>query len=574
MEQETRRLIKNAEDLGYKQASTFIIGFDEDTDYLKRYDVDRVVVWGKEKFRQSLEASQRQKDRKEDIHSESNPKGSEQAKSSEMFVETVTFALEALNNLLHQPVPKSRLERIKHRMGTIREREAVQSLQPDILVVDSLNILAEDQRSYFFEQFQMAVSSSSKMVIFILDSGTQEDVHKIWEYACDVVIHMGHTPVDTVNDYYLRTIEVVKARYQSHVWGKHQLKIYKKPTEDKKESQEEIGRAHPFRTEGGIFIYPSIHYYLSLYKRRGHFKEPVFASTKPEELHDILKGLPEGRCTAFIGCRGGHKSHLGYVHLLHRILDNEQEAALIISLRDDEKMTCDTIQKILAAEFKTSKETPSTLQESDKLEILYYHPGYITPEEFFHRMFISIHRLKHTGRKLTVLFNSLDQLSSRFPLCAKQEIFVPGIVEALSGEGATSILIAVDESGQPAEQYGLLPMADLVLSFYPYRFEAVDYNGHIDEAWHARQSFADTATDESSSRRPDSVSNPKEAIVLKVERFAGGQQSGARGLLELVEEPGPSLENEAKLRFTKLSPKYKVGDYLVGRPPHPIELKA
>jgi len=61
------------------------------------------------------------------------------------------------------------------------------------------------------------------------------------------------------------------------------------------------------------------------------------------------KGFPKGRCTALIGCRGGHKSHLGYLHILSRlagkyekgIAEARKNAALIISLRDDEENLVD-----------------------------------------------------------------------------------------------------------------------------------------------------------------------------------------------------------------------------------------
>lgn len=81
--------------------------------------------------------------------------------------------------------------------------------------------------------------------------------------------------------------------------------------------EDKVRQDHPYRTEGGIFIYPSIHYYLSLYKRRGPTANVRYAETRPR-LDGVLKeGFPEGRCTAFIGTRGGHKSHFGYLHLLH-----------------------------------------------------------------------------------------------------------------------------------------------------------------------------------------------------------------------------------------------------------------
>ena len=180
------------------------------------------------------------------------------------------------------------------------------------------------------------------------------------------------------------------------------------------------------------------------------------------------------------------------------------------------------MEQIRQQEFKKSRRLDE-LEQDDRLEILYYHPGYITPEEFFIEMHLSILRLKHRKRKLTVLFNSLDQLGGRFPLCAKQEIFVPGIIEALSGEGATSIFIAVDEPGQPVEQYGLLPMADLILSFYPYRFTFEGYYSHLNAARglaEEKGAFKDRIGQGLETEK----STHRDEIVLKVVRFAGGQR--------------------------------------------------
>lgn len=102
-----------------------------------------------------------------------------------------------------------------------------QRFTPDIIVIDSLNIVEGTDRGDFFQQFQSVTSSGGKIVVFVLDSSTTGDAHAIWEYACDVVIRLDY---GTVNNYYMRTIEVVKARYQSHIWGKHQLKIYEVAT--------------------------------------------------------------------------------------------------------------------------------------------------------------------------------------------------------------------------------------------------------------------------------------------------------------------------------------------------------
>ncbi|MBI4664021.1 MAG: hypothetical protein HY735_34930 [Verrucomicrobia bacterium] len=371
--------------------------------------------------------------------------------------------------------------------------------------------------------------------------------------------------------------------------GKHQLKIYAPPTHletgttqispfsvEYVNDAQEIGRmrrAHPYRPSGGTFIYPSIHYHLSRYKR----SDPIqlsYAGTLPDGLNKLLgKGLPEGRCTAFIGERGGHKSHLGYLHLMHRVLDCE-ESGLVISLRDDENMTRETMARILGEQqfekqvFTSKdqkafeglggdnlerkrhrqnrlKEILDDWERQDKIEILYYHPGYITPEEFFHRMFMSIHRIKGRNQKLTVLFNSLDQLAARFPLCAKQEIFVPGMIEALCGEAITSIFIAVQEPGQPDKQYGLLPMADLVLNFTRERIAYDIYHESLEKAGLLRTSPQKVNQE---IRRGD-----RNEVVVEVQRFAGGQRAGRRGILELVDDSSLSDYATTGLHFAELS---------------------
>jgi hypothetical protein len=228
------------------------------------------------------------------------------------------------------------------------------------------------------------------------------------------------------------------------------------------------------------------------------------------------------------------------------------------------------MEKIIAQEFIEGEDrlgdAYKKLRDSehlDQLEILHYHPGYITPEEFFHRMFMSVHRIKRAQKNLTVLFNSVDQLSARFPLCAKQEIFIPGIIESLSGEGITSIFITVDEPGQPAEQYGLLPMADLILSFYPYRFTLGSYFGHLKEAarrYNREEQFSQNI--EKNEFRNLDRDSLREEIVLEVVRFAGGQRAGAKGLLELVDKPEISPHDKAGLHFTELSPKHPLGESL------------
>ncbi len=509
-----------------------------------------------------------------------------------------------------------------------KELEVIKQIDiqaPDILVVDSLNTMEPDSQGGLFDKFTNITSSGPKIIIFVLDSGSSKETpSEFWEYFSDIVIRLDR---EYESNYMIRKIEIIKARYQQHVWGSHQLKIYPalKPFRDLKK-EEEIRfkkRHHPYRKEGGIFIFPSIHYYLSAYKRLAPSEAPPSLPIPVNGIKNIIDGLPEGRCTALIGTRGGHKSHLGYLFLLSRLFKGEK--ALIISLREDEGMAEKTMVKILQQEFKNefpnreekhkkrsvaknnfrdknlvllllekkiikndnddpgfvyfddeiqyedqlkrrleqigvseiklisllwqqsredSVKEESALkrlhefqdQNKDQLEILYYPPGYITPEEFFHRMFMSIHRLKkdennESTAKVTVLFNSLDQLSARFPLCAKEEIFVPGIIDTFTALNITSIFVAVEEKGQPPEQYGLRSMADLIINLRHEMFRIDNYCKLIEE---------NKCPDK--GRACDKCKDINHlATFIQVDRFSGGQTAGAGGILELVDQSNEFL---------------------------------
>ncbi|MBN1439380.1 MAG: hypothetical protein JW929_08230 [Anaerolineales bacterium] len=550
---ETIRVKNNAIDLGWDKADKYFIPFDpaENNPVFQSGLVSLVGVWGREKFLKSV-------DQKDMLYS---------------IIEAAATSLDQW--LLKAKVPENILKRLQYRCADEPVKDASKKYIPDILVVDSLNILNPENQMEFFQSFVKSCRAT-KMVVFVLNTGTENPEHKLWEYFCDIVVQLDH---EYIHDYYIRTIEVVKARYQAHQWGKHQLKIYPKPSQlrkpDAKDQNEAykynimMKRSHPYRTTGGVFIFPSIHSYLSIYKRKTPVEipsaqgTPARVDTYPEKINTIIR-LPKGRCTAFIGERGGHKSHLGYLHLLNRVVHHNEDSCLIISLREDEGTTRRTLQTIAQQEFNCCPDTLNTIENDNRLEVLYFPPGYITPEEFFHRVFISVHRLKLKNKQLSVLFNSLDQITARFPLCAKQEIFIPGIIQTLSGEGVTSICIAVNEPGQPTQQYGLLPMSDLIVSFSVRRFRIHDYYSHINKGWQKDfneqeplyQKFL--ALQQTASEVHDLY---REAVVLQVIRFSGGERAGKRGILELINNdelkrfPYP----KAGLHFTPMSEELDQG---------------
>jgi KaiC/GvpD/RAD55 family RecA-like ATPase len=557
---ETGRLIDNAADLGWAKARDYFIPFspDDASPKLKEGLKSMIGVWGREQFLKTI---------------------ADQDVLSSM-IEVAVTALE--NWVLKAKVPDSVLKRWRDK-GAAGSVDRVGFI-PDILVVDSLNILNPEGQMKFFQSFVKACKAT-KLVIFVLNTGIENQEHKLWEYFSDIVVQLDH---QYIHDYYVRTMEVVKARYQSHRWGKHQLKIYANPkplrepdltdVDRVREYNTMMKRSHPYRTAGGVFIFPSIHSYLSIYKRKtlsempsrlqgsSRPEAPARDRTYPEKLNAVFQ-VPKGRCTAYIGERGGHKSHLGYLHLLNRVINHAGESCLIVSLREDEGTTKKTLQNIAKQEFNCDHTRLDSLEKDNHLEVLYFPPGYITPEEFFHRIFISVHHLKKQGNPLTVMLNSLDQISARFPLCAKQEIFIPGIIQTLSGEGVTSICVAVDEPGQPVQQYGLLPMADLIVSFSMRRFSAQDYYNHISRGW--QEDFkSDEELQLKFQRLHEAASNnqslSREAVVLQVIRFSGGERAGKRGMLELVNED--ELERfpypRAGLHFTPLSEELRQGEVL------------
>src|SRR5262249_35832376 len=149
------------------------------------------------------------------------------------------------------------------------------------------------------------------------------------------------------------------------------------------------------------------------------------------------------------------------MHVLKRVIF-DGECGLILSLRDDIGVSHLAMNRIIEAWDKDSdNEWVRALKEQgrwrhsldelltgevlERFETLYFPPGNITPEEFLHRMLLSILRLRKTGHDLTFVFNGLDQLGPRFPLCAKEPVFVAALLQLLSAQEVTSLFVAASE---------------------------------------------------------------------------------------------------------------------------------
>ncbi len=398
-------------------------------------------------------------------------------------------------------------------------------------------------------------------VVFIDDTNTTQPAAEARnrEYMSDIVIDIASGEVPG-HDYSVRTIEVTKARYQKSIQGKHVLKIYSKDDSPRKAAEKQ----HPFAQDGGVFIYPSIHYHLSVYKH----KTPEIS--KPDvikALHSFKRfaSIPTQRASGFIGSRGAHKSHLALLYCYQKLVAGG--GVVVVSLRDSSKevkkelATIGTYQnvanasnsplatliatrpsadvrsrweKFIDTQIVNNVSLIDTAEDEGRLEIVPYHSGYITAEEFFHRALMAIDKVKTSVNKcrtlpgrspeqpdLVFIFNSLDHLATKFPLCAAQDVFVTGLVEILNAEGFTSIFIAVEEEGQPKNLYGLMPMCDLLLRFsqalVPLSYLLREGQRHK-PAW----AFAEHL-----------VSTDRNVTMVEVLRRSQGAPAGGRAYFEL-----------------------------------------
>jgi KaiC/GvpD/RAD55 family RecA-like ATPase len=469
-----------------------------------------------------------------------------------------------------------------NQLPLIRKLAASRDSRLDLLVLDSLDIEDPKDRDSFFSTVSVATTSGAKILLIVMDGPRTGQTSGPSDYIADMIFRFDRT-YDAVSGYMLIHLEILKARYQPHILGRHQLKVYRKPlvsneTPPTRDDLEREMRAHPYlKSEGGIFIFPSVHYLSSIYKRldpyeRSHeisssLSTTTCTSSRFKGIEKVFSGYPQGRSTALIGSRGTYKSHLAYVELLSRVIAEPHSRGLIVSLRDDEGVTRRTLAQILATdhhfagiETYQDEETRVVehrqrlkIEEDGKLEILYLAPGYITAEEFLHRLLVTVSRLKESPNShknttpapppnLSVLFNSFDQLRSRFPLCARESMLIPAIVQMLDAEKVTSFFVAAKPHGQHDGLYGIESTAELILEVERNVYETTAYLECIEntiglleltDILDQKVRFNDPAGRTPISVR-EALGKRRRVVTMDVIRYPGCEAMGRRGFLELV----------------------------------------
>ncbi len=103
--------------------------------------------------------------------------------------------------------------------------------------------------------------------------------------------------------------------------------------------------------------------------------------------------------------------------------------------------------------------------DTSLLKILYWRPGYITPEYFVDRLFQELNvDAAGKSRFERVIFDDISQLGQRFPLLAKSPIFLPTLIDSFKSAGITSAFLGDTGSETDRElSHGVATMADHVI---------------------------------------------------------------------------------------------------------------
>ncbi len=424
-ESESMNIIENAKKLGWTEVDKRIVPISSESNYLDT-TMPRVILYGRENIGPS-----------------------------------------------NFPEPREYFENaIKKWENQWEQKKEMYRFSPDVIVIDSLNILPWKKN----EVLKAIVHSCIKnvlLMIAVLDCNPDSDIHDYWEFFADIVV--GFT-CRSEKEYLVRKLRIAKARFQDHADGEHRLKINAAPPAPHPMS--------PFISEGGIFTFPSVHRILS--QTRKPLPPTGFLPTPFEALNGAIEGhgFPTSRCTALVGSRGSMKSHLAYYTMLKFLTSDAKKRALLISLRDDENAAVATLAQIWANQRdengqlfdhaldklnpkKRLAQSESAIRRflsEDRLEILYFWPGYISPEEFFHLVVVSADRQPRGMPPVGLaVINGLEQLDARFPLCAREDMFVSGLITLLTVKGITTIVASGGRSALGTVPAGLLPMADLIL---------------------------------------------------------------------------------------------------------------
>jgi KaiC/GvpD/RAD55 family RecA-like ATPase len=354
---------------------------------------------------------------------------------------------------------------------------------PRLVIVDSLNIIDEYRKGVLSRENIHRFTSDSPeykptpIFLFTLEK-TKDAVNRNFDYFFNMVIDLDEF---WDSDYYFRTIQIEKARNQEHVLGKHQYKIN--------------------TTNGGMVIMPSLHYVMSEYKKQPFAGKEILSTGIPG-LDDMLmkeknkKGILDRSATVIVGEPGARKSPIALNFLKEGVLKGgvykkgvfSGERVLLLSLREDESNVIKTVESYGMREMMTkpldlecsssecqlkqifndkNKKAYPEEEYNSLFRIEYFRPGFISPDEFVHKILRIIKEYEicqgcqrnnvneahlQKIRFKRVVLDDIAQFALRFPLLGKSSILLSTLIDIFKSEGLTSMFIDIIEKNEPYEK--------------------------------------------------------------------------------------------------------------------------
>lgn len=302
-----------------------------------------------------------------------------------------------------------------------------------ILVIDSLNVFGRGQIDrQELETLKGSLAAKNRILIFV---GQSEEKFSVWDRLVDMVIELGSRPA--LGDYFLRAITIAKARFQNHILGSHIVKIKGKGLPGENVDAPAKGE----ESEIGFFIYPSLHYHLSVAIERRRRRE-VKQETPVKRDSSLLEtgfgaldraldgGVKRGTMTAISSNLSYVARGIGLSFLAKGVECGER--SLYLSLQDDP----DSIRKLPVdekiADFVRSKD----------FVIKSFRPGFISAEEFVDKIINEILDKNRNVKFQRVLFDNVSQIGLRFPLLEGAPVFLPTLMDIFKLYDMTALFLS------------------------------------------------------------------------------------------------------------------------------------
>jgi len=326
-----------------------------------------------------------------------------------------------------------------------------------MIVIDSLNVFG---RSIIgrqeLETLKRTLAAKNRILLFI---GEPEEKEKLsWDRLVDLVIEIGSKP--SLGEYFLRAITISKARFQNHILGSHVVKIKGKDIASLPGEKNEA-TTKTSDSEIGLFIYPSLHYHLSVaiatkkhreVKQGNHIKsDAIFLETGFSALDNALGGgIKRGTMTAISSNLSYVARGIGLTFLAKGI--ERGERSLYLSLQDDP----DRIRNLPVDDI-TKKNT-----RSNDFIIKSFRPGFISAEEFVDKIINEILGKNGNVQFQRVLFDDVSQIGLRFPLLENAPVFLPTLMDIFKLYDMTALFISTTISSQESQSSPKSDLYDLV----------------------------------------------------------------------------------------------------------------